>query len=120
MCVTTMCARSFTPMPSSRSPLDTAFADVDGPVSTRTGSSATTRYADVTRWRPVMIVSIADMPGATSNVLLTVDECSGPLLPNVSVVGATVALEGREHVVTVNVVVLAGTVTTEPVERRLP
>src|ERR671919_674656 len=71
MCVTTMWARSSDPMPSASSPRRTASTDVVGPVSTSAGRSASSRYAEVSRGRPNMAVSIPRIPSAASNVSTT-------------------------------------------------
>ncbi len=81
------------------------------------------------RARPPMNVSIAVIPSATGNT--TGGGCSiRPVSQAVSVAGDTVAVPrrgspGRRHevgadMVTVNVVVLAGTVAADPVQRRMP
>src|SRR5919106_6092955 len=71
MCVTTMWARSSDPMPSASSPRRTASTDVVGPVSTSAGRSASSRYAEVSRGRPNMAVSIPRIPSAAWNVSTT-------------------------------------------------
>lgn len=46
----------------------TGSTEVVGPVSTMVGSSSCSRYAAVDRSRPAICVSMAVMPGVTSNV----------------------------------------------------
>src|SRR5438309_3987465 len=117
MWVTTMWARSSEPIPSWASPSITFASELEGPVSIRAGSSACSRYADVSWARVAIMVSMATIPVATSTVSATAPKCSArkacqtPRLSSRSKGGTMVA---------VNVVVLAGRLSDVPEVKVMP